>query len=305
MQARMLMEHGFADYCFRYGNEYASEMLDATEKDLAGQTDFLEDGICERYTHVLDISAALGGMAEVARNIGDRRAERFSELAGCWRQVFDKKTGLLSSGSSYYEGTAYNYSFRPMRDMEERMMLTGSKQDYIDLLDEMFGYTREPVERPKVPELDPLSFGINSFEGFNNESDLEAPYAYIYAGEHGKTEEIVRGGLLYMFSRGRGGLPGNNDSGSLSSFYVWAALGLFPVSSQNLMFITAPLVERATVRLGTGRELEIIAHGASRENMYVERICLNGREIRDHRIRADEMMSGGTLEIWCTSTPNN
>ena len=299
MQARMLMEHSLADYYFRYG-KLAAEILDAAEKDLMGQTDFLETGLCERYTHVLDITEALGAMAEIAREIGDGRAEHFARLASGWRRVYDVETGLLSSSSQYYEGTAYNYSFRQMREMDERVRITGSTAEFVDKMDELFGYTREPVVQHKDHEIDPLTLGINSFEGFNNESDIEAPYSYVWVDQHYKTAEIVRGGMRYMYARGRGGIPGNNDSGALSSNYVWSALGLFPISGQNLMVIGSPIVRSARLRLGTGSTLKISVVGDPDTMTYVESAELNGVPVRTHRFSVRDMMGGGELVIKLT-----
>lgn len=299
MQARMLMEHSLADYYFRYG-ELASEILDAAEKDLAGQTDFLECGLCERYTHVLDITEALGAMAEIAREIGDGREERFASLASGWRRVYDTETGLLSSASNYYEGTAANYSFRQLREMDERVRITGDVGDFIAAMDELFGYTRERVEQHRNCNVDPLTLGINSFEGFNNESDMEAPYSYVWVGQHYKTAEIVRGGMKYMYTRGRGGIPGNNDTGSLSSNYVWSALGLFPIAGQNLMVIGSPIVRSARLHLGTGGVLDIRVEGDPATMTYVESAELNGAPISGYRFSTRDMMKGGELVIRLT-----
>ena len=297
IQARMLMEHTFADYFFRYG-DMAKEMLDATEKDLLGQDDFLATGLTERYPHTLDICEALAAMAEVARRVGDKRANEWQALASGWERVFDKNDGLLSMESRYYEGNRYNYSFRLLHEMDKRIMITGRREDFTAALDELFGYTREAVERPTVPELDPLSFGINSFQGFNNESDMEAPYAYIYSGEHQKCAEIVTSGIKYMFERGRGGIPGNNDSGALTSHYVFMMLGLYPVTGQDLVLISSPSVRWAKIHTATGGVFEIRVHGQEDGAIYVERVTLNGREITDYRISAAEMMQGGTLDVY-------
>lgn len=299
MQARMIMEYSLADYYFRYG-ALAKEILDAAEKDLAGQTDFLESGLCERYTHVLDITGALGAMAEIAREIGDEREERFSSLASLWRGVFDKESGLLSPSSPYYEGTASNYSFRQMRDMDERVRITGSTADFIREMDELFGYTREPIMQHTDCAIDPITRGINSFEGFNNESDMEAPYSYIWVDQHYKTAEIVRAAMKYVYARGRGGIPGNNDTGALSSNYVWMALGLFPIAGQDLVAIGSPIICSATLHLGTGSVLKITVEGAPERMPYVESAELNGRLVEGYRLTVRELMKGGELTIKLT-----
>ena len=74
---------------------------------------------------------------------------------------------------------------------------------------------------------------------------MEAPWAYHYAGRPDRTAEVVHSALTWQFGTGPGGLPGNDDSGGLSSWYVWASLGLFPVAGQNLFLVNAPAFERA------------------------------------------------------------
>ena len=76
---------------------------------------------------------------------------------------------------------------------------------------------------------------------------MEAPWAYHYAGRPDRTAEVVHAAVHNQFGTGRGGLPGNDDSGGLSSWYVWASLGLFPVAGQNLFLVNAPVV-RASPR---------------------------------------------------------
>lgn len=298
VQARMLAEHAFADYYFRYGVR-GEEMLDAAERDLESNSDFLDSGYCERYTHILDICEALGAMAEIAERLGKTDVQnKLGSLARLWKNAYDESTGLLSTRSRYYEGDNYNYSFRLLRNMDERIAICG-KEKFLSELDELFGYTREPVEMPTEPEVDPLERGIRSFEGFNNESDMEAPYAYIFAGRQDKTCEIVSAGQEYMFTTGRGGIPGNNDSGGLSSCYIWNTLGIFPVTGQDLMLLGSPKIKAATLHLGNGKDFRIEVYG---EGIYLDRAALNGREIKDFRFTVSEMMKGGRLELYMRNT---
>ena len=89
---------------------------------------------------------------------------------------------------------------------------------------------------------------------------MEAPWAYHYAGRPDRTAEIVHAGINNMFGLGRGGLPGNDDSGGLSSWYVWASLGLFPIAGQSLYLINAPSFAEARITLADN-ELVIDAPG--------------------------------------------
>ena len=156
--------------------------------------------------------------------------------------AFDPETGLLVD-STYYEGGRWNYSFRILHDMQARIELAGGDERFLALLDSFFGYGADPVkqvgERPSVEEL-AAGYALNRFEGLNNEPDMEVPWAYHYVGRPDRTAEVVHAAMQQQFGLGRGGLPGNDDSGGLSSWYVWASLGLFPVAGQSLYLINAP-----------------------------------------------------------------
>lgn len=302
-QARMLAEHSLADFYFRGGEKYAERILEAAKRDLATHTDFLESGYCQRYTHILDVCEALGAMAQIADEMGkDDLAEHFRSYSLLWKNAYDKDTGLLSEKSPYYEGTNKNYSFRLLRNTEERIGMMGT-ENYLQELDELFGYTRDAVERPTNPYRDPMALGINSFEGFNNESDMEAPYAYLYANRHDRVCEILRAGMKYMFTTGRGGLPGNNDSGGLSSCYIWNALGLFPVSGQDLILIGSPIIEGASLKLANDNSLQINVYGNSNSSIYVKKAVFNGKEIKGYKVSVRDIMRGGILDIYMDNSP--
>jgi len=293
-QARMLAEHSFADAYFRGRRDLGARMLAATERDLATHTDFLGSGYCERYTHILDLSDALGAMAELAAAEGRAElAEKLAKLSENWINAYDKETGLMSLDSDYYEGNNYTYSFRPQRNMRERIELMG-KERFTACLDGFFGYGAEPLCQSTEPENNPILAGYNRFEGYNNECDMETPLAYHYVGRHDRLAEITRAGCKYMFTKGRGGLPGNNDSGGLSSEYIWLALGIHPVSGQDLMIITSPLVREAELKLAGGRTLVIRTVG---EGIYPISASLDGKALPDLSFTASDMMKGGELVI--------
>ena len=298
LQARMLAEHSFADYSYRYECADRERMVDAALLDLSAQKDFLETGYTERFTHILDICEALYATADIAREIGrEADAEHLLSIADSFTNAYDKETGMMDERSPYYEGDNYNYSFRLHKDMQRRIDLMG-KEKFLEKLDELFGYTREAVKQSREPNVNPQIAGFHSFEGFNNESDMEAPFAYIYAGRHDKTAEILSSGMKYMFTKGRGGLPGNNDSGGLSSYYVWASLGIYPVTGQDKMLIGSPILDGAELILSNGKTFKITVYDNNSSHIYVKRVLLNGREITDYSFSVREMMQGGHLEIY-------
>ncbi len=143
---------------------------------------------------------------------------------------------------------------------------------------------------------------------------MEAPWAYHYVGRPDRTAEIVHAGVTNMFGLGRGGLPGNDDSGGLSAWYVWACLGIFPVAGQSIYLINPPAFARSRVDLA-GAELVIDTVGFVEPEpggpvQYVQSASLNGEPLDRTWVTARELHGGGRLELtlgpypsgWGTST---
>ena len=273
--------------------------------------DFYEHGVVHPISHTLDLAYAYHCTAQVARAQNDRRlAEALEVRSRQWVNAFDRGTGLLRN-SEFYEGGKWNYSFRLLHDMAARIELAGGDDAFVAMLDRFFGYGAHPVVQPgKRPPLAEMAAGyaLNRFEGLNNEPDMEVPWAYHYAGRPDRTAEIVHNALTWQFGTGRGGLPGNDDSGGLSSWYVWASLGLFPVAGQNLFLINAPAFERAVMRIGDRefiietsghRQTPIGADGieSTPPPQYVQAASLDGKPLYAAHLRATELHRGGLLHL--------
>lgn len=136
---------------------------------------------------------------------------------------------------------------------------------------------------------------------------MGAPWAYHYAGRPDRTAEIVHTALTHQFAPTRGGLPGNDDSGALSSWYVWASLGLFPVAGQNLFLVNAPAFATASLAIG-GNELlvETVGHretpissesGTQPPPQFVQSATFNGKPLDGGFITGNELHGGGRLQI--------
>lgn len=293
MQARMLAEMYMADFYYRHKPADVKRILAVTEKEL----DYWKDKKTSYVTHLLDMAEACASISDIAEKEG-YPCEKLRNEALLGQDLFDKKTGLLPQNSAYYEGDEWNYSFRLCHDMEKRVELAGGKEKFTKYLDEFFGFTREPVNR--YTELSGYEFmealeKVHSFEGFNNETDMETPYAYFFAGRHDKLCEVVRAGMKYMYTTGRGGIPGNNDSGALSSCYMWNAMGIFPVSGQDMMLIGSPIIKKASIHLANGKDFDIEVHG---DGIYVDKAILNGQKLSEMCFSVTKMMEGGTLSLY-------
>ena len=172
-----------------------------------------------------------------------------------------------------------------MRNMNERIALCG-KERFEELLDRFFGFTCEEDVSAR-------------FEGFNNETDMETPYAYHYVGRHDKLCRILSEADKFSFrdsrlSAGAGAIPGNNDSGGLSSCYIWNILGLFPISGQDLVLLSCPKFPQAKLTLANGKTLTVKKSGEGICPLYVK---FNGVTLKERKLTVTEMMLGGEIEF--------
>jgi predicted alpha-1,2-mannosidase len=199
---------------------------------------------------------------------------------GRWLENFNPETVYPDTSTAewwdvpFYEGSALQYStFVPheVRGLIERL---GGDEAFTRWLDDLF-------DRKLY---DPT-----------NEEDLLAPYLYIHAGRPDRTADRVRALLKDAYNESRGGLPGNDDSGTMSSWYVWGAIGLFPNAGQAFYYIGSPVFRRVSIDLGSGRNFIIDAPESSEANRYVQRAELNGKPLNRAWLTHAEIVSGGRL----------
>ena len=287
-QARFLGAYAIYDAWKRGVRADWNSALDALLSDLSREdfADFRTDGACARTTHTLDMAEGCAAGAELAEALGREEDKKMlAALSENYLNAFDPETGLLHADREYYEGNHWNYSFRPLRNMEKRIGLCG-EDNFEKLLDRFFGFTHgEDVSA--------------RFEGFNNETDMETPYAYHYVGKHEKLCEIISAADRFSFrdselSAGVGAIPGNNDSGGLSSCYIWNCLGLFPVSGQDLMLLSCPKFKKTTLYLSNGKKLTVKKTG---NGTCPVSVSLNGVPLESRKITVTQMMLGGEIEF--------
>ncbi|SDD12905.1 alpha-1,2-mannosidase, putative [Actinokineospora iranica] len=289
---------------------WALAHMDGDLRRMYGE-DFYEHGVVHPISHTLDLAYAYHCTAAVARALNDNAlADDLAARSHLWTNAFDPDTGLLWD-SSFYEGGKWNYSFRLLHDMAGRIALAGGDKAFVAMLDSFFGYgapaVAQPGQRPDPAEM-AAGYALNRFQGLNNEPDMEAPWSYHYAGRPDRTAEVVHAALTWQFGTGPGGLPGNDDSGALSSWYVWASLGLFPIAGQNLFLVSAPAFAHATIHLrdrefvietSGHRETPISSDGLSSvpPPQYVQSAWLNGKPLDVACLRASDVHAGGRLRL--------
>ena len=206
-----------------------------------------------RNTHNLDLADACHFAAELFKHLGDTdRATLFSNLSDNWVTAYDKKLKYLKRRGHYYEGSYVTYSFRIAAHSEERIKRLGTAK-FEELLDKFFGLNKGARNAPRYKKpmdskwVTPRFNLWNRFQGLNNEPDMETMYNYHLIQKPQKARQIVAS-AMNNFAATEGGIPGNEDSGGLSSWYVFNAMGIFPRVGTDTFFVGTPIFKKITVR---------------------------------------------------------
>lgn len=256
--------------------------------------EFSRNQVVHPLSHTLDLAFANWCISQMAKRLGDQVVyDKSIPLSYHWRNAFDHGTGLLREDSDYYEGEYWNYSFRFLHDMVGRINLAGGESNFVELLDQFFGFADAKPGQT-----------VHHFEGLNNEPDMETPYAYLFAGRHDRTAEIVRSVMRYQFTTGKGGLPGNDDSGGLSSWYVWSAIGIFPVTGLPIMLIGSPIFDQSTIKL-MGGDFTIKALNQAPDHYYVQKAFLNGKSLDRSYLKLTEFAAEAELILEMGPEPSD
>jgi putative alpha-1,2-mannosidase len=130
---------------------------------------------------------------------------------------------------------------------------------------------------------------------------------YNYADRPDKTADIVHLLLEKFFMANRAGIPGNDDSGAMSSWLIFSTLGLFPVAGQDVYLISSPSIPDASLALGNGKQLRIVAKNLDPNglNRYVQSATLNGADLPTSWFRHEQIKDGATLVLTMGSAPSS
>ncbi len=203
----------------------------------------------------------------------------------------------------YTESNAWQYIWSAQHDINGLIDLFGSKERFISKLDSLFSMSPE-ISLPKYVGV----VGTLGQYVHGNQPSHHVAYLYNFAGQPWKTQEKVREIMDLLYHTGPGGIPGNEDMGSLSSWYVLSAMGIYPVTpGKDIYVIGSPVFKKITLRLDSpykGQEFTIKANQVSKENKYIQSATLNGKPFNRTWITHQEIVQGGTLIFEMGKQPN-
>lgn len=268
----------------------------------------------------LEYAIADWGVAQVARKLGKTEDyEYFSKRALAYQNYWDKDThffrGKNRDGSwvtpfnpvhsthrndAYCEGNGWQYTWLVPHDVEGLISLFGSKEAFVSKLDSLF-LVNEDLGDAASPDIS----GLIGQYAHGNEPGHHTVYFYSFVGQQWKTAEKVDYILSHMYSDLPDGLQGNEDCGQMSSWYVFSALGFYPVNPSDGMYVFGrPIFDKVVLKLPENKFFEIRANNNSAENKYIQSIELNGQPYNKLYISHADIMAGGTLVFTMGNRPN-
>ncbi|MDR2131512.1 MAG: GH92 family glycosyl hydrolase [Odoribacteraceae bacterium] len=218
---------------------------------------------------------------------------------GSWKENFNI---LDTHGQGFIEGNSLNYTFHVPHDVDGLIALAGGDKRFIAKLDSVF-HTPLPDAFFEQTE-DVTREGILGGYVHGNEPSHHLAYLYAWTSEPWKTQYWTREIMNRMYRNEINGLCGNDDCGQMSAWYIFTALGFYPVCPGSDQYILgAPYLPYLKLRLENGQYIEIKAPRVSDRNRYVKAIRLNGKPFRGRFITHRELANGATLEFDMTDRP--
>ena len=221
---------------------------------------------------------------------------------GSWRKPFDP-TAVTDPNKyrDFTEANAWQYTFFVPHDVQGLINLFGGRDKFVKKLDEMFEH-KGVVQQ--TADLDVS--GLIGQYAHGNEPSHHVAYLYDYAGSPWKTQAHIKQICQELYNNSPEGLCGNEDCGQMSAWYVFSALGFYPVNPVDATYaIGVPSFPSATITLPNGRKFNVLAKNLSPKSQYIEKALLNGKELSKVYITHDELMNGGNLEFIMTDKPGS
>lgn len=260
-------------------------------------------------------------IAQVAKKLGKMDDyNTYITRAGYYKLYYDAATGFMrgkhaggnwvspfnpafatNKQPEYTEGNAWQYSWFVPHDVDGLIDLMGGKDKFIAKLDSLFTKSFD-LGAGAPPDVS----GLIGLYAHGNEPSHHIAYLYNVAGARAKTEKIVRQIMRTMYNSSIEGLCGNEDCGQMSAWYVFSALGLYPLNpADGNYYFGSPLVKQAVMKLDNGNTFTVNTQNQAEGNIYVAKVLFNGQEYKKSYITHAEILSGGILTFVMSNTADN
>lgn len=275
-------------------------------------------GIDESAARTLEYATADFSLSRLAAALGKTQdAAKYAAQAQNYRKLYDAQTGWMRGrnadgswktpfnplkwGDAFTEGNALHYSWSVMQDVQGLIDLMGGRDAFVRRLDAIFttpplfddsyyGQTIHEIREMQIVDMGQYAHG--------NQPIQHMIYLYDWAGAPWKTQFHVRDVMRRLYSAAPDGYPGDEDNGQTSAWYVFSALGFYPVTPATGEYaIGSPLFRRVRMAMPNGRTLTIEAENNAPGNVYVQSVTLDGRAHDKAYLTREALQRGGTLRF--------
>jgi predicted alpha-1,2-mannosidase len=278
------------------------------------------DSTVESVAMGLEYAIADWSLAQVAKKRGALADYAYWSKRGLnYRNYFDKSSGFMRgriadhswrtpfnpfsavhAKDDFTEGNAWQYTWLVPQDVEGLMGLLGGIKPFIAKLDSLF-VAKGDMGAESSPDIS----GLIGQYAHGNEPSHHIAYLYTYAGQPFKTADKVRYIMDNLYTGKSDGLSGNEDVGQMSAWYVFSALGFYPVNPVNGMYVFgSPVVSEATLKVGEGKTFSLSVKNNTKENKYIQSVVLNGKPYGKAYILHNDLIKGGKMTIQMGPKPS-
>lgn len=230
--------------------------------------------------------------SEYYRNLFHPKTKFFQSKndKGEWIEPFDPYQYGGNGGHPFTEGNAWQYFWYVPHNIQALMELTGGTKVFEQKLDTFF------TSNYKSEQMNHNASGFVGQYAHGNEPSHHVAYLYNFAGQPWKTQKYVSHILNTLYNNTSSGYAGNDDCGQMSAWYVFSAMGFYPVNPADGRYIIgSPLLDECTLKLAGNKEFHIRTIRKSPEDIYIQSVTLNGKKHKDFFITHQDIMNGGTM----------
>ncbi|RAJ10667.1 putative alpha-1,2-mannosidase [Chitinophaga skermanii] len=259
-----------------------------------------------------------------ALNRPQEEIARFAKRSQNYRNLFDPSHKLMRGknkdgnfqapfnpfkwGDAFTEGNSWHYTWSVFQDIEGLSSLMGGKKEFVKMLDSVFimpPVFDESYYRTVIHEIREMQIANMGQYAHGNQPIQHMTYLYNYAGEPWKSQYWVRQVMDRMYKATPDGYCGDEDNGQTSAWYVFSAMGFYPVCPGTPEYVFgAPLFKKTTITFENGKKMVINAPSNSNKNIYVQSMKLNGATYDKNYINHFDLQKGGTLQVEMGAAPN-
>ena len=283
-------------------------------------------GINENVARTLEYAYDDWCIYRLGQALGKSKKELapYKKRALNYQNVFDRQTNLMRGrnedgtfqspfnplkwGDAFTEGNAWHYTWSVFHDPAGLMQLMGGRTNFVAMLDSVFNLPPvfdESYYGSVIHEIREMQIMNMGNYAHGNQPIQHMIYLYDWAGEPWKAQYWVRQVMNRLYQAQPDGYCGDEDNGQTSAWYVFSALGFYPVCpGSNQYALGTPYFEQMTIHLPQGKRLTITADGNSNENCYVNEMTLNGKPYEKNYLEHSDLVAGGTIHYRMSAKPN-